>query len=169
MKRIASLVIPGFIGLAITVSGASAQQKSLKEQLTGTWVAVSLRATTPDGKTQDVWGPNPKGILIYDANGHYAQILLRSDVPKFKASTRLQGTPEENAAVVHGAAAQFGTWSVDEATKTVTAHNEGNMFPNSVGAEQKTVVVSVTTDELRIKGGLNASGTTSSNVFKRAR
>src|SRR5438046_9582381 len=43
----------------------------------------------------------------------------------------------------------FGTWTVDEASKTITVRYVGGMFPNQAGTEAKRIVVSVTADELR--------------------
>jgi len=40
---------------------AVAQQKSLKEQLVGTWTFVSSNAKLPDGSP--LWGNNPKSLL----------------------------------------------------------------------------------------------------------
>ena len=89
----------------------------------------------PDGTKRQLFGPNPKGILVLAANGHYAQIIVHPDRPNFKVNNRLEGTPEENAAAVHGTTATFGTWSVDEASTTLIVRNEGGMFPNQVGTD----------------------------------
>ena len=45
-------------------------------------------------------------------------------LPKFASNNRQAGTPEENKAFVQGSLAYFGTYSVDEAAKTVTVHIE---------------------------------------------
>jgi hypothetical protein len=42
--------------------------------------------------------------------------------------------------VVHGTTAQFGTWSVDEGSKTLIVHIEGSMFPNQAGSDSKRSV-----------------------------
>ena len=55
-------------------------------------------------------------------------MMLLPDVPKFKANNRQQGTPEENTAAVRGTTATFGTWSIDEASKTITVRNVGGLF-----------------------------------------
>jgi Lipocalin-like domain len=52
--------------------------------------------------------------------------------------------------------AQFGTWSVTEADKTLTMHVEGALFPNGEGTDAR-VSVSLTGDELKTAG---ASGAT---------
>jgi hypothetical protein len=77
-------------------------------ELVGTWTLVSSMLEK-DGKTTDFYGPNPKGQLMYDANGHFSVIITRSDLAKFASNNREAGTPEENNAVVQGSFAYFGT------------------------------------------------------------
>ena len=79
-----------------------------------------------------------------------------------------KGTPEENTAAVHGTTANFGTWTVDEASKTVNVRYVGGMFPNQAGTESKRTV-SLNGDELKVSNPATASGTKSDNVWKRAK
>ena len=172
MKSIYKIVLGVLVGTLLGAGFAGpavAQQKSLKAQLVGTWIAVSNDATAPDGKKQQLFGPNPKGILVFDASGQYAQIIVHPDVPKFKVNNRLKGTPEENTAAVHGTTATFGTWTVDEASKTITVRYVGGMFPNQAGTDGKRTVVSVTADELKSTNPATASGMRSDTVWKRAK
>jgi len=71
MKRrhILSLSVITALGLALLPGSALSQQKSLQEQLTGTWTLVSNDNVAPDGTKRQLYGPNPKGILILDAGG----------------------------------------------------------------------------------------------------
>src|SRR5204862_204186 len=119
MKRLGILNLSLISALALATVPAAAQQKTLKEQIIGTWNIVSSDSTTPDGKKEQVFGPNPKGILIFDANGQTVQIIVNPAVPKFKVDNRLKGTSEENTAAVRGTTATFGTYTVDEASKTI--------------------------------------------------
>src|SRR4051812_42321918 len=119
-----------------------------------------------DGTKRQLFGPNPKGILVLAANGQYAQIIVLPDRPNFKVNNRLNGTPDENTASVHGTTATFGTWSIDEANKTLTVRNEGSMFPNQVGTESKRTIT-VTGDQLRVSNPNPASGGKSESVWKR--
>jgi lipocalin-like protein len=155
-------------GVVFSASQAPAQ-KSLKEQITGTWIAVSNDSTAPDGKKSQLFGPNPKGILLFDATGQYSQIISHPDLPHFKINNRQQGTPEENTAAVRGTTATFGTWTIDEASKTITVRNVGGLFPNQAGTDTKRLVVSVTADELKLTNPLTASGMRSDNVWRRAK
>ena len=164
--HILSLSVATALGLALLPGSALAQQKSLKEQLAGTWTIVSNDNVAPDGTKRQPFGPNPKGILVLAANGQYAQIIVRPDRTSFKAENRLEGTAEENKAAVHGTTASFGTWSVDEASKTLTVRNEGSMFPNQVGSDSKRSVT-LQGDQLRVSNPNPASGGKSESVWKR--
>jgi len=42
---------------------------------------------------------------------------MRADLPKFGSGSRLQGTPDENKAIVQGTVSSFGTYTVDEGKK----------------------------------------------------
>ena len=157
------------LGLALLPGSTVAQQKSLKEQLIGTWIIVSSDSTAPDGKKEQILGPNPKGILVFDASGQTVQVIVHPGVPKFKVNNRLKGTPEENAAAVHGTTATFGTYTVDEASKTITVRNVGGMFPNQAGAETKRIVTSVTADEIKFTNPATAAGMRADNLWRRAK
>jgi hypothetical protein len=156
------------VAVALLPSLALAQQKSLKEQLVGSWTLVSNDNVGPDGSKRQPFGPNPKGLLILDASGHYTQIYVRPDVPKFKANNRLEGTAEENKAAVHGTSAQFGAWSVDEGNKTLNRRIEGSVFPNQREAETKNPFT-LAGDDLKMTATAPGSGGTSENVFKRVK
>jgi len=97
------------LGIALLPGSALAQQKSLKDQLVGTWTLVSLENILPDGKKQEPYGAKPKGILMFDANGHYSIMHVPADRKKFESANRLETTPEEATEVMRGSFAQFGT------------------------------------------------------------
>jgi Lipocalin-like domain len=167
-RHILSLSVIAALGLASLPGSALSQQKSLKEQLTGTWTLVSNDNVAPDGITRQLYGANPKGIMVLDTGGHYVQIYVRPDIPKFKSNNRQQGTPEENQAVVHGTTAQFGTWSVDEGSKTLIVHIEGSMFPNQAGTDSKRSVT-LAGDDLKVSNPTPGSGGRSDSAWKRAK
>lgn len=155
-------------GVVFSISHAPAQQKSLKEQVIGAWTLVSIDQTDADGKKQQLFGSNPKGTQVFDASGQWIQIISRSDVPAFKINNRQKGTPDENTAAVRGVTATFGTWTIDEASKTLTVRYVGSMFPNQVGTESKRTV-NVTGDELKVSNPATASGVKSDTVWRRAK
>src|SRR5258708_23916683 len=97
-RNIFNLTALTALGLALLPASAFAQQKTLKEQIIGSWTIVSSDSTAPDGKKEQLFGPNPKCILVFDASGQTVQIIVHPGVPKFKVNNRLKGTPEENTA-----------------------------------------------------------------------
>ena len=148
---------------------AVAQQKTPKEQLVGTWTYVSSTDTNSEGVKSDRWGPNAKGLAIFEANGRYSFMISRSDIPKFAVNNANQGTATENKAVVTGIVAHFGTWSIDDATKTINTNVEASSFPNLNGTSQKRVIISLTADELKYANPLTTTGAKSEVVWKRAK
>ena len=146
---------------------AVAQQKSLKDQLVGTWTLVSSSTTREDGSSQ--WGSNPKGIIIFTDNGRFASQTMRSDRAKFASNNRLKGTADENKAAFHGAIASYGTYSVDEAQKTYTLRIDGSTYPNLEGTSS-TRPFTISGDELRVTNPApTTGGPPSQQVFKRAK
>jgi hypothetical protein len=157
------------LGLALLASDAVGQQKSLKDQFVGTWTFVSVVETRADGSRIDRLGSNPKGLFMFDASGHYAQFITRSDIPKFAAATVDQGTAEENKAVLAGFIAGFGTYTVNEADKMLITRVEGNVFPNLVGTDQKRIIVSLTADELKYTNPATSLGAKAEVTWKRVK
>ena len=156
-----------WLEFALPGDDAVAQQKSLKEQLVGTWTFVSSNAQLPDGSP--LWGNNPKSLLIFTNNGYYTWHVFRSDRPKFASNNRMQGTPDENKATMQGSLAYFGTYSVNEGDKTVMFRVEGSTYPNSEGEELKRIITSLTTDELKYVNPSTTLGARVEAVFRRAK
>src|ERR1700688_3009210 len=98
-RNILSLSLIKALGLALLPATSGAQQKSLKEQLVGTWIAVSIKNTATNGTKSELFGPNPKGLLMFESDGRFSLITVRSDLPKFGTNNRATGTADENKAV----------------------------------------------------------------------
>jgi hypothetical protein len=173
MKRLSTLAVTAmlllFLGVILSAGDAVAQQKSLKEQLVGTWKLVSSHNVRSDGSRVDNIGPSPKGILIYTNDGHFSLVNTRADLPKFASNSRDRGTPEEYKGVVQGSIAYFGTYSVNEADNVITAQIEGSTFANLIGTDQKRLVTSLTADELKFINPAPSVGGTLELVWKRAK
>jgi lipocalin-like protein len=95
------------------------QQQSPKERLLGTWMLVSIGAVRQDHGRSPLFGADPKGIAVFDRNGHYIISITRSDRPAFAVNDRMQGTAVDNKATSQGAITYFGTYSVND-TRQVT-------------------------------------------------
>jgi hypothetical protein len=158
------------LGLALLSGSAVGQQKTLKEQLVGAWTLVSSDATPPNGKTEQLYGSNPKGVLILDASGRYASIQARPGRPKLNTANRLDldATVADLKAVVVGFAANSGTWSVNEADKTLLRRYETAVIPNNEGSDQKANVT-LTGDELKLTQTSPVSGVRTDVVYRRAK
>jgi hypothetical protein len=156
------------LGFTLLLGDAIAQQKSLKDQLIGTWTFVSSTGRLADGSP--TWGTRPTGSLIFTENGRFSVQIMRSDRAKFGSNNRMKGTPEEIKATVEGTISYFGTYIVDEAGKTVTYKIEGASFPNWNGTDQKRPIVSLTSDELKYSNPApSIGGPTTELTWKRAR
>jgi hypothetical protein len=164
------LVVAAFaVVTPFSASDAVGQQKpaGAAKQLTGHWTLVSVK-NEQDGKTTEPLGPNPKGIFILDGRGHYALMISRPDIPKFASNSRNTGTPEENKAVVVGALAHFGTYSVNEKEGTYSIRPEASTYPNWVGIDQKRSF-SISKDELKIVNPSGSRGGTATLIWKRTK
>jgi Lipocalin-like domain len=154
--------------LAALPTAAVSQQSPLRDQLVGVWIPTAHETTFRDGGKRQQFGASPNGMMILDASGNYTQILLRPDLPRYRSNDRTKGTPDELAATVRGSVANFGTWSVDEAAKTLTYHIRGSTFPNQANTEM-TTTVSLTGDQWTGTIARTTSGRRSAMVWQRAK
>lgn len=157
------------LAFALPAASAFAQQKSLRDQVVGTWNFVVAEVVAPDGKKSFPFGETPSGILIFTAGGQFAQIHTASDLPKIASNNRLTGTPEEYSAIMRRSISLFGTYSVNEEKKTVTFNIVSSTYPNFAGESQERVIDKLTADEFvntnpNVAGGRGRA----SNFYKRA-
>jgi len=162
--------IGSLFALMLAASPAAAQQKSLRDQIAGTWNFVIAEVVAPDGKKSLPFGETPTGILIFTAGGQFAQIHVAGDVPKIASNNRLTGTPEEYSAIMRRSISLFGTYSVDEEKKTVTYNIVSSSYPNFAGEAQVRTIDKLTADEFvntnpNVAGGRGRA----SNFYKRAK
>lgn len=169
------LTAPGAIAtlllsLSVVLLVGDAFAQSPTEQIVGAWTLVSADTVRPDGSRVQVFGPTPKGIMIFSRDGHFALVQMRAELPRIAANSRDHATPEENKAIVQGSIAYFGTYSVNEAEKVIILKLEGSTFANILGAdEQKRLITSLTPDELRFTNPRTPSGATLEVGWKRAK
>jgi hypothetical protein len=159
------------LALALTAGGAAAQQpKNLRDQIVGTWDFIVAEVTAPDGKKSYPFGETPRGILIFTPDGRFAQIHVASDVPRIASNNRLTGTAEEYQAIMRRSISVFGTYTVDEAGKTVTYKIVSSSFPNWEGEAQTRVIDQLTAEEFQNTNPNVAGGRGSAlNRYKRAK
>jgi hypothetical protein len=154
VPRMALAALAALVVLAAPTSTAASEaaRKSLKEKLVGTWFFVSSTNTRKDGSTYDRWGPNPKGILMFDADGRYSQIIMRAETSLFGPKTIFS----------------FGTFTIDEAKSTIVTEIEGGSLSKLNGTQQRRIVKVLTADELRYVNLDGFSGAVIDAVWRRA-
>src|SRR6516225_4912690 len=137
-----------WLGALFPADKALGQQaeNTLKNQLVGTWLLVSNFTNRGDGSKVDILGPNPKGMLMIDNGGPLSVPEMRSERPKFGSNSR-QGTAAESKAIMQGSIAYFGTYTIDEAAKTLSVRIDACSFPNWNGTDQKKSLT-ISKDEL---------------------
>jgi hypothetical protein len=101
LRGIFSLSAIAVLALAWFPGHAVSQQKSIRDQLVGTWMLVVSESLRPDGSKVDEYGQDPKGTLIFDKNGRYSVTIMRADLPNPRLCVRpLQnddGTAPQNS------------------------------------------------------------------------
>ena len=166
MTRIVALIAA--VSAALSCFAVPRAEAQTAQDLVGAWTLVS--ATIQAGEVKmDVYGPDPKGTLMFGSDGRYALIFMRRDLPKLTYNTRMSQTVEESRAITKGSIAHFGTYRVEEgeAGKALMLHIEGSTFPNWAGTEQRRSF-SLSGDELSyISPG--SSGVATQVVLRRAK
>ena len=169
IRLLMGFLVPAFMLAGIVASPAIGQQTAadIQKQLVGSWKLVSDSNTNKDGVTKAgaAFGPNPNGRLVFMSNGQYMNVNTRPGIPKFASGNRMQGTADENKAVVHGTIAHFGTFSISPDGKVLIMKIEGSTWPSWVGTEQKRNLT-LTGDDLKYSVPASIGGT-SELTYKR--
>jgi Lipocalin-like domain len=168
MKRV--VMLAAMLVLFAFGGQASAQQKSLKDRMAGTWHFVIAEVTAPDGTKSYPFGPKPRGMVIFTPAGDFMQIHIASEVPKIANGNRMAATPEEYAGIMRGTIAQFGTYTVDEEKKQFTMKFTASTFPNWEGIEQTRSIDKLTDEEfINTNPQVGAGRGSAFNLYKRGR
>ena len=155
--------------LLVPLTGdAVAQQKSLKEQLVGTWTLVSVVNIRPDGTKFDPTGGKALGLMMYDGNSNFSFLNIRSDIPKLASNNRQKGTTDEYKAVAEGVLSYFGRYSIDEAGKFLIQQVVSSSFPNFNGADRKWSIT-LSGEELTLASQAGAAGGSNELKWKRVK
>jgi Lipocalin-like domain len=156
------------LAVGLSASDSIAQQKSLKQQLVGTWTLVSSDQVRPDGSKLKQFGDNPKGINVFDANGRFFVMVASADNLQIASNWRSQTKSEADGLIVESIA-YYGTYTVNEEVNVISLHLDASTFPNQVGTDQKRAITSITADELKYSSPAAISGVQVHQVWKRAK
>jgi hypothetical protein len=166
-RRVLESTAIAMLGAVLLPAAGFAQTGTLKDRLVGAWNLVSEVDVQSDGKRIEGFGPKPLGTYMFDAGGHFVQMLMRADLPKY--ANRLQGTPEQEKAVAEGLVAYYGTYTVSEADKVIAVHIVGGSFATFNSTDGKRIITSLTADELKLTNPANSTGTSAETVWTRAK
>jgi lipocalin-like protein len=176
MQRVGMLILAAItlllLGKVLSAGDARAEQKSLKDQLVGTWTVSSWEQVGPGFERR--FGINSKGVNVFDADGQFFIMFVRPRLAKIASNTPTPtseeakalvaviaytpGTPDEAKVLEGGVIAYYGTYTVSEADKTIILRVEASSFPNQVGAEQIRTITSLKGDELTYQNTVLSGG-----------
>jgi hypothetical protein len=168
MDRRSILTFGAAAALGFLPRAAAAQQKSLKEQIVGAWTLVSWVLTRPDGTKNYRFGNNPRGVNMFSPNGRYSLIIMQPDLPKLASNDATKPTADEAEAIVRGSIAYFGTYEVDEASKTLSMQIDGTTLTNQLGLPQQRNIDSISPEEMRYSNATAVGGGKIEVVWRRA-
>ena len=164
-RSLLEMVGTAALGGVVVASGALAQQKPITDQLVGAWTLLLDDGIEPDGTKVPLFGRNPIGTLIFTSNGRYSlQIMRVVNRTAFASNNRDTGSADENKAVAQGTISHFGTYTVDEAGKTINFLIEGSSFPNWENTNQKRIITAITDEVLTYR---NPTSSTPAQGFTR--
>lgn len=105
----------------------------LSSTLPGTWRLLSRLDVTAAGAWHDdpLLGSDPVAWLVYDRAGHFAAQFMKRDQRDAVAAPLAAGA--NNTRAIGGYDADFGTYSVDDATGLVTQTPVGSLPAANVG------------------------------------
>ena len=99
-----------------------------KSDFVGVWKLVSFAFHAADGSTSYPYGLEPRGYIIYTANGYMSVGLMPSGRPNFESAEMLSGSIEEKAGAADTFLSYCGTYDVEG--DQVVHHIEVSLMPN---------------------------------------
>src|ERR671932_507328 len=103
-------------------------------RLVGTWRLTSWENHDGAGQITSPVGRDPRGYIIYTADGYVSVQIMTAQRQRFAADDLLQGSTDEKARAAETFIAYAGGYEL--ASDTVIHHVELSLFPNWVGTRQ---------------------------------
>lgn len=91
----------------------AADHTMVPKELVGAWTLVRCDNVYPDGHRVELYGPNPEGMWLIDAQGDYMMQIVRAKRMPFAVNDKSKGTPDEYRAASMDANAHYGHVSGD--------------------------------------------------------
>ena len=124
---------------------AASRSGAERKKFIGVWKLVSgVAKHEVTGAVRYPWGKNPVGRLSYDEAGRvYAQLMnpdrrsVGGAANRGSASAIESVSTEDMREMLTGFNAYFGTFDIDEPSKTVIHHLQSALIPSWVGSDQR--------------------------------
>jgi hypothetical protein len=124
---------------------AASRSGAERKKFIGVWKLVSgVAKHEVTGAIRYPWGRNPVGRLSYDEAGRVFAQLMNPDrrsvggaANRGAASAIESASAEEMREMLTGFNAYFGTFEIDEQSKTVIHHLQSALIPSWVGSNQR--------------------------------
>lgn len=107
---------------------AAAMSASVPGWLVGAWKLVRCDNVYPDGRRVELYGHDPQGRWMVDAQGHYMLMIARAKRMPFAAGDKSKGTPGEYRAAALGMNAHYGRVAIRG--DRMSTHIDQASFPN---------------------------------------
>jgi Lipocalin-like domain len=126
-------------------ANAASQSGAERKKFIGVWKLVSgVAKHEVTGAVRYPWGEKPVGRLSYDEAGRvFAQLMnpnrrsVGGAANRGSASAVESASAEEMREMLTGFNAYFGTFHIDEPSKTVIHHLQSALIPSWVGSDQR--------------------------------
>jgi len=162
MRTVCKIIVAALALIAFAIADSAGAQemkeKTVKEQIVGTWWVVSA-VNEMGGKKSESFGSAPKGQFIFTADGHFSTNI--------RFGNRMTGTPEENKEAVAGNISNFGSYAINS-DGSITLEIIGSSFPNRDGTKQKRLA-EIKGDEKKWTNPAASMGGTSVIMLQRAK
>jgi hypothetical protein len=166
-RQVSTSVIAA-IAVFLLLQPVQAQQKTVKEQLIGTWTLVSADFTDAAGtKMPLVKGSPIKGLQIFTADGRVTFQVI-GDHPKIASNDRQKMTAEEMKSTAESILSYFGTYTVDESEKSYTLRIESSSFANQTANPSKRLV-EINGDDMKVTNPVRIAGGQTLMVWRRVK
>ena len=141
----------------------------IREGIVGAWTLVSVVGAAADGARSEPFGPQPKGSMIFSADGQFSLFQSRAELPRLAANDRALATPEEAMAILRDSIAYHGNYAVDEAGRSLAVTLLGSTYANLLGGPpQRRLITLLTATELAFSNPRTPNGLTLHTQWRRA-
>jgi len=150
------------LSLLAAILAISVPVMAQSPSIVGTWILTGAEKQLPDGTRILDYGPNPHGLAIFTADGHYSVQIYRDKRLKLASGDKFKGTPEEYQDASLSTSVHFGRYTVDPVKHTITFQIDRSSVPNQ---DDSTAVRSYECKATTFPGGSRPEPTVRSQLL----